>query len=174
MTRDGCILALDLATVIGFTVGPVDEKPAFGTYRLPKTGDELGPFGDAYDTWLRQMLVRHRPADVVMEAPMADGAGRTPLATSIKLKGLCFLTEMVCHQHGIRCTQMDAWQWKKTVCGTARVSKSMRPYPPIEVLAQKGIAVDDDNAADSYCIWLCARGILFPKAMAQISVGALL
>lgn|SRR5690606_17650503 len=157
------VLALDLATELGWAVGPVDGEPRFGHHVLPKTGDDVGHFALAYDRWLRDVLIKTSPAVVVFEAPMPDTAGRTPLATSLKLKGLCWHTEFMCAKAGIRVVQESASSWKKSICGTGRISKAMRPYPVFVALEQRGFKVYNHNAADALALWIHAVGALSPR-----------
>ncbi len=41
------ILALDLATRLGWACGSPDGEPHYGSKLLPSTGAEIGRFGDA-------------------------------------------------------------------------------------------------------------------------------
>lgn len=157
------ILALDLATRLGWCFGDGSGDPQFGTYVLPKTGREIGPFIVAYHRWLRGMLIERKPDFIVFEAPMPDGRALTNMATSLKLKGLCTHTEFLATLAEIRVSQVPANEWKKSVVGRGGWGKSVKPYPAFAALAQRGFSVADDNAADALCIWIHAMGLLAPQ-----------
>ena len=159
------LLSLDLATHLGWAYGDTDhDDPVSGHYRLPSTGEEIGPFGAAYGEWLLKMIAEARPEWCVMEAPMQTTGGKTPMATMQKLQGLCYHTEVICWHKEIKCRQVPAATWKKTFTGSGKASKSQRPYPVLRACHQRGFnRVVDDNEADAIGIWVHAAGLLAPK-----------
>jgi hypothetical protein len=160
------LLALDLATELGWALGPTDGDPKSGIYKLPK-GAQAGEFGKAFHRWLHPLLREEKPDVVTFEAPLHHAGGHTNAAASYKLQGLCFYTETLCGLLDVRCYQSPAVSWKKAICGTGRVSKSMKPYPPFEALAQRGFNVTNNNEADALCLRLYALGCLDEKQAAR-------
>jgi hypothetical protein len=115
------VIALDLATVLGFAVGPLAAAPApsplemaagtrippplFGSRRIAPKGVSLGAFGASYRDWLGDMITVHAPALVIFEAPFVGG--KTSQAVARKLMGLAFETEVVCYERGLRCMEAN-------------------------------------------------------------------
>lgn len=160
------LLSLDLATRLGFAHGDsvTADKPVAGWHQLPATGEDIGRFALAYHDWLRAIVADVRPDMIVFEEPMPDQAGRTPITTSLKLKGLCWHTEFYCKVKGIRCAQVHASTWKKAFTGSARASKSQKPYPVVTSCRQRGWDIIDDNAADAAGIWYHACTLVSAEA----------
>ena len=160
------LLSLDLATRLGWAYGDARlGDPVSGWHKLPVTGEDIGRFAAAYDHWLNAMIDEARPDLIVFEEPMPTTAGRSTLSTTLKLQGLCWHTEFVANARRVNVRQVHASQWKKHFCGTGRVSKSMKPYPPIVACKARGWhAVSDDNEADALGIWSFACGIAAPGA----------
>lgn len=153
------LLALDLATELGWAKGSTDGIPEHGIFRLPK-GSDPAEFGKAYHRWLHPLLREYQPHIVTFEAPLTNAGGRTTGVTQYKLSGLCFYTETLCSLLGIKPYLAPAGSWKKAICGTGKVSKKMTPYPPFVALAQRGFDVANNNEADALCIWLYALGCI--------------
>lgn len=158
------LLALDLATRLGWAAGSTTNgEPVSGWHQLPKgTKTDLGEFAVPYDVFLRRMIEEHDINMVVFEAPVPMGGkrGATMLATTLKLHGLCYHTELVCKLLKVTCRQCNVGTWKSQICGTSRFNKSHSPYPPVIACAQRGWEVKDDNEADALCIWLHAQSLL--------------
>ncbi len=101
------LLTLDLSSNVGWTLGNVEDRGfAFGSHQLPKTGEDIGAFAEAYDPWLSRMIqgVDH----VVFEAPILPP--QTSLQTLRKLHGLCWHTEYVAKICDIKCGEANVMQ----------------------------------------------------------------
>lgn len=164
----GNILALDLATALGWAVNPPGEQPAFGTEVLPSTGKEVGPFIAAYDRWLRDTLELQKPALVIYEQPSLFA--KTNPDTVIKLNGLATHTEWLCFRKGFAVRSANPSQLKKFFTGSGRAKKP-------EMVAEarrRGWKVVDDNQADACAVraWaiFCYAA---PELRAQMPFGLL-
>lgn len=142
----GNILALDLATALGWAANPAAMEPRFGTYVLPKTGDEVGEFIAAYDDWLQDMLVDEAPGLVIYEAPSLFA--KTTPATVIKLNGLATHTELVCFRRSVPCRKVNPSSLKKFFAGNGRAEKA----DMVAAARRYGWEVRDDNAADACAV----------------------
>jgi hypothetical protein len=162
---DGTILALDLATVLGYAHGRPSGEPTWGTHKI--AGHEAPSKRIAYRGWLSRMLKEVRPELVVFEQPPSIrwAGGKTNANTILLLNALAQATEEWCLAQGVPCREVRAAQWKKAMCGSAKVTK--RPYGPIESCRQRGWSVTDHNAADAIGIWLFAVGIKAPDSAAR-------
>lgn len=160
------LLTLDLATHLGWAYGSAHEgDPVSGAHRLPVTGEDIGAFAVAYDRWLHAMVREAEPTFCVFEAPMATTAGRSTLATTQKLQGLCWHTEFVCRTYGIEYRQVAAASWKKMFTGSGSASKAKARatggvYPVISACRERGWDVTNDNQADALGIFVYACAII--------------
>lgn len=163
---DGVILALDLATVIGWCKGHTQcAAPTWGTHILPSGGSDAAA-AIALSKWLRPIFT-HTPPDLVAKetAPSIMAfKGKTNARTLERLRTLATKTEEICLEFGIHCVDVDATQWRKPLTGQARFPKHRRPYPAIAALEQIGFLVSDHNAADAFGVWLYAQAWRNPDA----------
>lgn len=160
------ILALDLATRLGWACGSPDEEPHYGSKLLPSTGAEIGRFGDAYDQWILDMITLENPALVVFEAPFVSGTGNAN--TARKLMGLCWQTEIACYRRQIRCMEHNNSSVKKMFAGNGRAEKGEM----IAAAQRLGWDPKDDNAADALGLWACAVHEKAPK-YSRLTLGRL-
>lgn len=161
------ILALDLATNIGFAYGTPSVRPKFGTYRLPSTGDEIGRFAHAFDNWLSDMITMHSPERVVFETSVLPKM-TTPM-TVRKLTGLGFHTEFVCHRREIICNEVNVSTIKKFWAGHGFAKKP----DMIAAARRRDFDVRDDNEADALGLWHYVSEKLHPGANSWMSLGDL-
>ena len=141
------LLALDLSSNTGWAIGPVGQRPRYGTLRLPSTGNEIGRFADAFDTWLSDMITMYAPDFCAFESSFIPPT--TTLMTVRKLTGLAWHTEFVCRRRDVTCTEVNNATVKKFWAGTGRAKK------PEMIAAARGFGfpVDDDNQADALGLW---------------------
>lgn len=65
------LMTLDQSSsVTGWALGSVGERPRFGTFKLPKTGDEFGPMLALFGGWLRGMITDNAVTLVGFEQPI--------------------------------------------------------------------------------------------------------
>jgi len=141
------LLTLDLATVLGFTVGPIsDRKFMSGHFRLPSTGPDIGRFAAAYEDWLHSKLLN--VTSCCFEAPIL--AGKTQLMTVRKLCGLAYHTELMCTQMSIECREAHLQSVKKAIGGHGRAQKS----DMIRAVQSYGYEVTEENEADAIAVRL--------------------
>jgi Holliday junction resolvasome RuvABC endonuclease subunit len=159
------LLALDLATTLGWASGDMlTGDPVSGIYRLPRTGDDVGPFLAAYVAWFKTKVGEQRPDWVLIEAPILPRE-QTQLATVIKLVNLTGRTEELCYYLGIPIRQVQSGAWKKGFTGRGNASKSMSPYPVLTRCHDLGWEyVKDNNEADALGIWVHGVQSLAPDA----------
>jgi Holliday junction resolvasome RuvABC endonuclease subunit len=167
MSKSQKLLALDLATKLGFAFGHIDDEPIFGSFSLPRTQSDVGRFLSAYNEWLMVILEKYQPEIVVMEANMPHGGAMTTLKTTQKLANLNGHTEWVCFERKINCFEVPAATWKKTFCGTGRISKKTKPYPVTVKCNERGWFPHDDNEADALGIWTHAIGQIDPQSLVR-------
>lgn len=161
------ILALDLATRLGWACGAPDSEPTYGTKVLPSTGEDIGRFAYAYNEWLTDTLTLEDPALVVFEAPIL--AGKTTPSTARKLMGLAWHTEFVCNIRGVRYMEHHLQSVKKFFTGNGRAEK----HEMIAAAERQGWHPKDDNAADALGLWACAVHEKAPQFADRFKMGGL-
>lgn len=158
------ILALDTATVTGWALGSLDCEPESGHMRLPKTGDDIGRFINAYRDWLREMIRRHEPTELVFEAALLSPGKFTNAQTIRKLNGLAAMTESVASECGLRCSEGNLSTIRKHFVGQGRAPKEApdgRKWFKTQVMERceaKGWSPDNDDEGDAlalldYALW---------------------
>lgn len=159
------MLALDLATKLGWAYGDTEAgEPVSGSFQLPKSGVELGPFLAAYGQWLQPMVQKHGIEIIVMEEPIMPN-GMTQMATLLKLYNLIGTTERGAYAWAVPVRQVPASTWKKYFCGKGNVGKSTKPYPPIVRCHELGWEhIKDDNEADALGLWCYSAGVISPRS----------
>lgn len=141
------LLTLDLATVLGWTKGAVeDTKFKSGYFRLPSTGPDIGKFALAYDAWLGAIMPD--VTEVVFEAPILPK--KTRLITVRKLTGLAFYTEFLCAALDVRVMEAHLQSIKKAIGGHGRAEK----VDMIAAVRRYGYDVTEENEADAVAVRL--------------------
>src|SRR3990167_7215921 len=115
------IVALDLGTNIGMCWGDGGELPRLGHHRLPSTGEDVGPFADAYERWLRFQIEQIEPTLLLFEAPILPA--QTQIMTVRKLQGLAWSTELIAYREGIECREIHLQEAKKALTGRGNAKK---------------------------------------------------
>ncbi len=161
------LLALDLSSHTGWAIGPVGERPRYGTLNLPSTGDEIGRFADAFDIWLSDMITMYKPSHCAFESSFIPPT--TTLMTVRKLVGLTVITELVCCRRDVICNEVNNATIKKFWAGTGRAKK-----PEMIAAARAyGFPVGDDNQADALGLWHYVCENRHPGANSWMRLGAL-
>ena len=177
----GGILALDLATVVGWAYcGPnfrpvtaLEAKAAGRTYDLggeitsgshlvAPPGVALGQFLDRFDLWLADMLIVNAPDYLVFEAPI-HVAGSTSIETARRLMSMAGLTELIAHRREIPIVrEVNVMSIKKHWTGNGRAKKPEM----IEAARARGFTPRDDNEADALAVLDFAASILLKRRRA--------
>lgn len=102
------LLCLDLATNTGYACGSLAEGVIeSGSYRLPKTEDDVGLYLAYFRKWLESSVRRLEPREIIFEMPVLPPLGKTTLITLRKLYGLCGLTELVAQDLSLSCAEAN-------------------------------------------------------------------
>jgi hypothetical protein len=148
------VLAIDPARATGITRGNGFGPPKITKWLLPKMGGDAALGETLYDFRCRLIneLADSRVSDVVVETPLLNIKAPN-LVTLRLLYGMTAMVETVCFEMDVPCWEMSAGTWKKAFCGTGRISKKMRPYPPMVRCEELGWKVSSTDEADSAGIW---------------------
>lgn len=163
MTR---VLALDIATTVGFAVdGPEEWKPLTGAVRFAASGDDYGRAYAGLDQWLFEFIGLHRPDVLAFEAPLIVGGRtgttrRTNAHTVRLLFGLAAVAEMVGSRAGLPVYECHIQTVRRHFVGNGRAQKP-------EVMARcraLGWEVATNDAADAAAIWDFVKSRFQPSA----------
>lgn len=159
---NGGILALDLATQLGWAEGIPGEKPTYGTHRLAPTGSEPAAIfaGMLEFIALRMQAVKYRM--VIYEAPFDPRVMgfKTNVNTARMLLGLPAIVEGVCYQMGIfNLREANVNDVRFFLLGHKPRSKEGKGEV-FRFLQALGHNPPDDNASDALALWLYAASIL--------------
>ncbi|HWG06019.1 MAG TPA: hypothetical protein VG271_13480 [Beijerinckiaceae bacterium] len=157
------IAAFDLASNIGFAIGEPGRTPVASSYRLPKTGDDVGRFLDHFSDWLIFILNEHQPTDVYFESPFAR------FGSTRKLTGLACMTELICFRRKLPCSEAAGSEVTKYFVGQARfkhdnpaVRRQMKKEAAVKKCRALGIPVKNDDEADAIALFVFAEHLLCP------------
>jgi Holliday junction resolvasome RuvABC endonuclease subunit len=153
----GGILALDLATTVGFCAGMPGQKLIYGTVRLPSQKGEGAVF-NRFREWLLDQITVHDPRLIVYEAPILTGARTTP-QTALRLMGLVSHTVEIAYAREVRIEPANNLTVKKFMTGSGRAEK-----PDMVAAARdRGFNPNDHNCADAIAIFLWSEARHAPK-----------
>lgn len=157
------ILALDLASCTGWAVGsPSDGVIEHGSYRLPKTGEDVGMFLAYFRKWLESTLTRIKADEVIFESPIMPK--QTSLATLRKLYGLAGVTEEIVYERNLQCAEARIDQICKHFLGVGYPKKhDAKKAATVEKCRALGFKVVDDNDADAIALLDLAISIKKPS-----------
>lgn len=141
--------------------------PAFGTHRLPSTGDDIGSFAVAYEAWLGEQIETHRPELVIFEAPILPQ--KTQLMTVRKLTGLAYDTERQCRVARVMCREGRKSSVNKAFTGSGKASKD----DTIAAARRYGFKVRGDDEADAVALWCFAVLCYAPSGAHTFGFGPL-
>ena len=168
------ILALDLATNLGWARGKIGEDPAHGALRLAAVGSTPGEIGRGFLRWFKDQMA-FKPAFVTFEAPMPPSqmAGKTTAQTARILMGLAFMAESCATSAGIRyIREVRVRDVRNHFIGSGPKS-AIAKRMTIERCQQVGWDPIDDNAADALALWDYQSSILRQKLKLQPKSGPL-
>lgn len=181
------ILSLDLARLMGWSVGSPDGVEGFGTHELPKTDSwELGEYGLAARLLFRRMLKDTEAEHVVYESPiLRSGKIKTrqngkqfvgTIDTPAKLRkmyGLPFELEIECRVAGVPVREANIGSVRKSFLMGKVPQSSEACKTAVKVMARRrGWDVHDDNEADSLAVLDFELIMKCPRQMAALKINA--
>lgn len=158
MSKAGGVLALDLATRIGWAYGPDGaELPRCGVWQLPNASLSEGGYFAAAENEFCDALTVHRPRLVVFEAPLFVGQHLSTQAMNL-LVGLKAVIQCNAWRHDVECRPVASSTARANVLGTARFPKGEAKSHVIAWVESRGITVATHDAADAVVLWFHAVG----------------
>lgn len=144
------ILALDLATQLGFAHGYIGKKPKHGTVSLhDKKWDGAGIRFVKFQQWIRT-TIKENDIDIVVY----EGVRRHTGTTAAHVYGGWLSTLWAeCETMGVPYTAYGVTTIKKFWTGKGSASKEAM----LDASYKRGFDPADDNAADALAIWHLAQ-----------------
>jgi Holliday junction resolvasome RuvABC endonuclease subunit len=152
----GGVLALDLASTVGWAYGAIDDQdPVFGCWRLPHIGGE-GARYVAFENELAAAIATLQPARLILEASMtlqALAASSTieVVRQQITLRGIGYAEA---YRATLPISEVDAYTVRLEVLGTGRFPKDTVKGEVVRYCQRRGWRVPDHNAGDACLVWL--------------------
>jgi Holliday junction resolvasome RuvABC endonuclease subunit len=157
------IAAFDLASNVGVALGEPGGVPRAWSYRLPKTGNDVGRYLDHFSDWLIHTLNEHQPTDLFFESPFAR------FGSTRKLTGLACIAELIAFRRKLPCKEATNSEIAKYFIGQARfkhdnpaVRRQMKKDAVVAKCKRLGWTVPDNDAADAAALWCFAEHLLCP------------
>jgi hypothetical protein len=160
------IMALDIATKLGFCIGRAGEKPRVGSVRLKSPNHPPSRACRQLGIWLRDQFSFERPELVIIEAPVNIGAmidwkkdGEKPTFRSTPetislLHRLVGGAETICGPYGVRCVDANVQTVRKHFIGRARVENPKQAVlERCKLLGYVERDFADTDAADAIALW---------------------
>lgn len=140
------ILALDIATSVGWAVGDGDWTTRHGTLDLSGVAHDFGQMSAAFRSWVADMLTEHSPDLVAMERIGFAGPN------NYRLCGLLWDAHSVCWTRGVSRVEYTPQQIKKHVTGSAKATK----FDVMAAVKGGGWAPLTDHESDALALLLLA------------------
>lgn len=146
----GAVLALDMATRLGWACGAPRARPAYGSVLL--SGRERPARYAAFLDWLAAAARIHRPARIVAEAPLASGdfAGRDAALLAL---GFMAHLETWAWDRSLPLELVAAGTARKAVLGRGSFARGTAKVVVTDWARREGFDPKDDNAADALVLW---------------------
>jgi len=170
MSGGKTILALDLATVMGWAQGRPGETPTSGFHRFAPPGSGRGAISAGAIKWYADWIKVSRPDLIYIEAPIAPSimAGRTNMDALMILIGLCFTFEGLASTTGIWGTTLAAvHDVRGHFIGSRRMKSADAKRATVakcQQLGWMGKSDRNDNQADALALWSYACACVDPQA----------
>lgn len=165
------IVALDLATTMGFAMGEPGGRPTSGTVRLCPTGGDDGEAGLGLMRWMQDVIAAAAPSSFIVEAPLVPqhGQGRTNISTVRRLIGLVFLAEAVAKAKGITIREATVSDVRTHFLGKGRIPKGEGKRLVMRQCDVLGWTYRDNNAADALALWSFGCAVVAPKTALAVT-----
>lgn len=158
------ILALDLASQMGWATGMPGLPPRSGSLRLAREGHSPAAHFAGLRDWLNDFVAVERPRIVVFEAPLAPSyvSGRTNTQTVYFLMGLAATCEVTLYGREFDVREASVSTVREFFLGSARIKSADAKAMTKRRCFDLGWRTADDNAADALALWAYMVSIIAP------------
>jgi hypothetical protein len=168
------ILALDIATTLGWARGRVGEVPTSGSICFEKYAgaSDNAIFGNAL-TWLSaQLEPKPRPDMLIIEALLPPGAkvGKTNRATRDRLAGLQGIMRAVAHLRGVyRIETPSVGDVRAHFIHDRNCKRARAKRETVAKCRALGWPCADEDAGDALAIWSYGCSLIDPRTALRVS-----
>jgi hypothetical protein len=155
----GGVLALDLASTVGWAYGQLGDRPRFGTWKLPHIGGEGCRYA-AFENELIAAMALHRPSHLILEAPLSFAAllgvsNARVVQQQYTLRGIAFSEA---YRGYCSVSEVSSDMVRGELMGQSRFAKDTVKREVVRFCWRHGFKVPDHNAGDAVMVWLWHRG----------------
>lgn len=166
------ILALDIATTLGWARGHVGQAPSCGSICFGRDCSENAVFAKAIGWFSNLLAPMPRPDVLILEAMLPGGAmkGETTIDVRDRLAGLHAIIRGVAHIRGIyQISTADVGAVRQHFIGARNLKSAIAKREVFERCRRLGWQVPDHNAADAVATWHFACSLINPELAMQTS-----
>lgn len=167
------ILALDLATTMGWAKGPPGGVPTYGSFRLASKGACHSAILWRFGEWLIEQTKRDDKPDVIAyEAPILPRYGSTNADTLALLAKLAGVADFVAYGRSYfdnRLRVVPVGTWRGYFIGRAKHTSKQAKDLTIRKCKLLKWDPKDDNAADALGLWSYVCGQIDPRASLKVT-----
>jgi len=157
------ILALDLASRVGYAIEIPGVPPLLGTKHFPRFNTaRTGPQGLEFMRWLRGIMIAWGPERVIYERPLPPKFQSSTAVASIAM-GFAYVTEIVSAELHIPVASVPVSTVRKFFIGDGSSNKRAKGRV-IQECERRGWEPPDDNAADAAAVLAWAVNAYYPNS----------
>lgn len=160
------ILALDIATRMGWCMGSLRGKLTFGSVQLAPEGSSDAAVGYGALQWLGRQLSAFRPRVLAFEAPLNPQmmGGKTNRRTLRRLMGLPFVIETVAYGYGVYdLREVEVGDLRHYWLGKRNVPGAQAKRLVNEKMRALGHVTSDYDASDAIAVHRFTAAVIDPK-----------
>lgn len=155
----GGVLALDLASTVGWAYGQIGDRPRFGTWKLPHIGGEGGRYA-AFENELIAAMDLHKPSHLILEKPLSFAAllgssNARVVQQQYTLRGFAFAEG---YRKSCSVSEVSSDMVRLELLGQSRFAKDTVKREVMRFCLRHGYKVPDHNAGDAVMVWLWHQG----------------
>jgi crossover junction endodeoxyribonuclease RuvC len=167
------ILALDLATTMGWARGAPGQEPVYGSLRLGSKGACHAAILWSFGEWLiGETKLDSKPDVIAYEAPILPHYGSTNDDTLKLLNKLAGVADFVAYGRGYydrRLQAIPVATWRGYFIGRHRYKTKEAKALTVRKCKLLRWNPQDDNAADALGLWSYVCGQLDPRASLKVT-----
>jgi hypothetical protein len=167
------VLALDIASVVGWCEGPLAGPLHYGSHRLAPEGSGDGAVLAGMLTWLGQRLAVSKPAILVYEAPLDPRhMQKTTKATLRRLIGLPAVAEAIAYRFGVYdVREIESGDLKLFWHGKRNLRREIVKPLTMRKMRALGYEPRDEDAADAIAVHRYLAAYLDPAYRVEAQAG---
>lgn len=171
MTRPGGILALDIATVVGWAAACGNDTPVYGEMRMGERGCSIGECFLAFDIWLLKQFNTLQPKVLIFESPALIQRGSADI--NYRLMGLAAIAELNGVRYGLRVFQAASDTVAKHFTGRGRWPAKEKKPAVMKMCRIRGWNPQSEDASDALALLDYAQSLLQGQHAAARAAGPL-